>query len=821
MSQAPAQEPSTASEPAEERAQTQEPPPHFTVPALASGPNVIYPSLVVPLASAEPPIVGAIDEATASPQKVLAIFAQERDEQGNYTGDLRRIGCAATILRMGKLPDGTVQAILQGVSRVRLLVIEQRQPWLRTQVEVLHDIVEPSTELEALWRTAQAMFARLVELAQLPPELLAGATNIHAPGPWTDLVAANINLQPEERQAVLEALNVYERLRLVTTYLNRELEIAQVQAQIRSQVQGEMDRRQREFYLREQLRAIQKELGVSEVTPDLEDLRRRLEAAHLPPEAQREAERELSRLEMMPAASPEYQVARTYLEWLASLPWDVTTTDNLDLERAETVLNEDHYDLDKVKQRILDFLAVRKLNPEGRSPILCFVGPPGVGKTSLGRSIARALGRKFTRISLGGVRDEAEIRGHRRTYIGALPGRIIQEIRRAGTKNPLFMLDEIDKLGADFRGDPTSAMLEVLDPEQNNTFVDHYLDVPFDLSKVMFITTANILDTIPAPLRDRMEIIEIPSYTDHDKLAIARRYLVPRQMKENGIPEGLLTITEEAITEIIRRYTREAGVRNLERQIATICRGVARKLARGETAQVVVTPGNLSEYLGPPRFRPELGATEDRVGVATGMAYTPVGGDILFVEAIAVPGKGRLTLTGHLGEIMRESAQAAVTYARSRAKQLSIPANFFDRHDIHVHVPAGAVPKDGPSAGVTIATALISAATRRPVRRDVAMTGEITLRGQVMPVGGIKEKVLAAHRAGIRTVILPRENEPDLEEVPPEVRAELNIYLSDTVDDVLNVALHPEPVAEETRLQAGTPPPSEPVPARAGHQAEL
>jgi ATP-dependent Lon protease len=742
--------------------------------------------------------VGAIEEAAASPQKLVAVFAQQTDESGNYSGDLYTIGCGTAVARMAKLPNGAVQVLLQGTVRVRLLAIEQQEPWLRVRIEPIADIVEPtSTELNALWRTAQSLFARLVEISDLPNELLVGAAGISAPGPWADFVAANINIRPEERQSVLAAINVSERLRLVAGYLNREMEIAQVQADIRTQVQGEVDRRQREFYLREQLRAIQRELGESDTAmTDLADLRRRVDEAHMSEEARKEADRELDRLATIPPASPEYQVARTYLEWLVSLPWDVTTPDNLDLDHAEQVLNEDHYDLEKIKRRILDFLAVRKLNPTGRSPILCFVGPPGVGKTSLGRSIARALGRKFVRLSLGGVRDEAEIRGHRRTYIGALPGRIIQELRRAGTRNPLFMLDEIDKLGTDFRGDPASAMLEVLDPEQNNTFVDHYLDVPFDLSQVMFITTANVLDTIPAPLRDRMEIIELSGYTEQDKLWIAKRYLVPRQMQENGIPEGLLTITDEALMAIIQGYTREAGVRNLERQIATVCRGVARKLARGEDAAVTVTPETLSEYLGPPRFRAELAGAKDEIGVATGLAFTPAGGEILFVEAMAVPGKGGLTLTGQLGDVMRESAQAAVTYARRHAQELGIPRDFFERHDIHIHVPAGAIPKDGPSAGVTMATALVSAASNRPVRKDVAMTGEITLRGKVLPIGGLKEKALAAHRAGIHTIIIPRDNERDLEDIPAEVRKDLTIILADTVDDVLNAALHPEPVKE-------------------------
>ncbi|HEU4758810.1 MAG TPA: endopeptidase La, partial [Dehalococcoidia bacterium] len=580
-------------------------------------------------------------------------------------------------------------------------------------------------------------------------------------------------------------------------------EVLEVQSKIHSQVRGELEKRQREFILREQMKAIQKELGESELTPELAELKKRLDAAQLSEEAQKEADRELERLSTIPPMSPEYQVARSYLEWLADLPWSKSTEDQLDIPRAERVLNEDHYGLEKVKQRILDFLAVRKLT-EGatRGPLLCFVGPPGTGKTSLGQSIARALGRKFIRLALGGIRDEAEIRGHRRTYVGALPGRILQELRRCGSNNPVFMLDEVDKLGADFRGDPASALLEVLDPAQNHAFSDHYLDIPFDLSRVFFITTANLHDPIPAPLRDRMEIIELPGYTEQEKLEIARRYLLPRQMLENGLPEAALRVTDHAILEVIRSYTREAGVRNLERELSAVCRAVARRIAKGETAETLVTEDNLPDFLGPPRFRWELAEQRDEVGVATGLAATMAGGDVLFVEATTVPGKGRLILTGKLGEVMQESAQAALTYARSRAAILNIPTAFFDRNDIHIHVPAGAIPKDGPSAGVTIATALVSAITRRPVRKDVAMTGEITLRGKVLPVGSIRDKVLAAHRAGIKGVILPRDNENDLLEVREEIRRELQFNLVDHVDEVLNAALHPEPREEAPKLAA-------------------
>ena len=771
------------------------------LPALASGAIVLFPGLMVPLVSAEEPIVQAVIEAAASASKMLGIFAQKPGPDGQPTGDLYSVGTAANILRMARAPTGTVQAIIQGVTRVRLLGTEQAKPSLRVSVEVVQDEDHQSIEMEALYRSVLSQFQKAVGLTEsLPDELAAAAGTIVSPGPLADFIAAHINIKLEERQAVLEAANVEERLRLINGYLTRELEVLQVEQDIRSKVQGEMEKGQRQYILREQLKAIQHELGDSELMPEVDELQKRMEEAHLPEDARREAERELARLRSMPQAAAEYQVSRNYLEWLVSLPWDKGTPDNLDIARAEEVLNTDHYGLDKVKRRILDFLTVRRLKADSRGPILCFVGPPGTGKTSLGQSIARALERKFVRMSLGGMRDEAEIRGHRRTYVGALPGRIIQEIRRVGSNNPLFMLDEVDKLGVDFRGDPASALLEVLDPEQNNSFVDNYLDIAFDLSKVMFITTANIMDTIPPPLLDRMEIIELPGYTEHEKLEIAKRYLAPRQMEANGLQPGLLTITDEALLEVIRSHTREAGVRNLEREIGAICRGVAREVVRGSAEAVTVTPDTLSAFLGPRRFRWEVAAEEDEVGVATAMAATAVGGDILYVEASCVPGKGRLTLTGKLGDVMQESAQAAVTYARSRAEELGIGANAFESNDMHIHVPAGAVPKDGPSAGVTIATALVSALTRRPVRKDVSMTGEITLRGKVLPVGGIRDKVLAAHRAGIRRIILPRDNEPDLEEIAPEVRQEIEFILADHVDDVLNAALHPEKVEEKSKL---------------------
>ncbi|MDI6857840.1 MAG: endopeptidase La [Dehalococcoidia bacterium] len=771
------------------------------LPAIASDGMVLFPGLMLPLATPDPAIVQAISEAAASPVKMVVLFAQKPGEGGQYSAEMYSIGTVANIIRMMRDPSGGVQAIIQGVVRAEMLSVEQETPSLRVRVQALDEERGEGIELEALTRTVLGLFQRVVALSDaLPNELGMAAETITSPGTLADLVAAHINIKPEEKQAVLETLNVIERLRLVNGYLQKEAEVLQVEREIQSQVRGELDKTQRQYILREQLKAIQRELGESDLAPEVEELAQRIEEAHMPEEARREAERELERLRTMPQAAAEYQVSRNYLEWLVSLPWDKSTEDNMDIARAEAILNEDHYGLDKVKRRILDFLIVRKLKADSRGPILCFVGPPGTGKTSLGQSIARALGRKFIRMSLGGMRDEAEIRGHRRTYVGALPGRIIQQIRRADSNNPLFMLDEVDKLGMDFRGDPSAALLEVLDPEQNNAFVDHYLDVPFDLSRVMFITTANLIDPIPAPLQDRMEIIELPGYTEHEKLEIAKRYLAPRQMEANGLQPGALTITDEAILEVIRSYTREAGVRNLEREIGGICRGVARDVVRGVQESVTVNPEDLSKFLGPRRFRWEVEREEDEVGVATAMAATAAGGDLLYVEASCVPGKGRLTLTGKLGDVMQESAQAALTYARSRAEQLRIPEGAFDNFDLHIHVPAGAIPKDGPSAGVTMATALVSALTRRPVRKDVAMTGEITLRGKVLPVGAIRDKVLAAHRAGIKTVIIPKDNEPDLEELAPDVRNEITFVLAEHADDVLNNALHPEQVEEQSRL---------------------
>jgi ATP-dependent Lon protease len=763
------------------------------LPILPENEVVIYPSLIVPLRTAEAKALKLIDEAAAG-DKLVGFFAQRPDS--SEATNFYSIGVAALIARMFKLPDGSVHIFFQGLSRIGLKEITQVEPYLKARVEVIEDKVERSAELEALVRNLTGLFQKVVELApNLPSELNIAVLNIPDPGSLADFVAAHINLKLEERQQILEAVDVAERIRKLTTFVNREIEVLELGSKIQSQAKEEMTKAQREFFLREQLKAIQKELGEGdERTIEINELKEKIAEAKLPPEAAKEAERELDRLARMPPAAAEYTVSRTYLDWLINLPWSKSTEDNLDISRASQILDEDHYDLDKVKERILDYLAVRKLKPDMKGPILCFVGPPGTGKTSVGQSIARALGRKFVRMSLGGIRDEADIRGHRRTYVGALPGRIIQGLRRAESNNPLFMLDEIDKVGADFRGDPSAALLEVLDPEQNFSFVDHYLDVPFDLSRVMFITTANIVDPIPPALLDRMEVIELPGYTENEKLHIAKKFLIPKQLKENGLTGEQLEITDEAVIGIIRNYTREAGLRNLEREIGTICRKVARRIAEGKRESTIVAVDMLHDYLGPTKFRYEIAEQADEVGVATGLAWTPAGGDVIFVEATIVPGKGNLILTGKLGDVMQESAKAAVTHIRSltarEGPKLEIPKDFYERNDVHIHVPAGAIPKDGPSAGITMAVALASAVTRRPVSKDIAMTGEITLRGKVLPVGGIRDKVLAAHRAGLKRVILPRENERDLEEVPQEVKRDLQFIFVESIDEALESALN-------------------------------
>ncbi|HEY5493654.1 MAG TPA: endopeptidase La [Candidatus Anoxymicrobiaceae bacterium] len=758
------------------------------LPVLPLRDTVIYPHIVAPLLVTEDPLIKLIDDALAG-DRIVAVFAAKEGVEDEVPGpdDLYGVGSAVAVARMFKLPDGKMQLLVQGVARLKAVEYTQTEPYLKAKVERLRDVLEDTVEVEALARNALNLFRKIVNLAPyLPEEIYIAAMNVSEPNDLSDFLAANINLDTEQKQQLLEELNVKERLRKLTVFLNHEVEVLEVGSRIQSQVQSELSKGQREFYLREQLKAIQKELGeVDEKTMEINELRDQIEKTGMPEEARKEAERELDRLANMPSAAAEYTVARTYLDWMVNLPWTTSTDDNLDVKRAARILDEDHYDLEKVKERILEYLSVRNIKKDTKGPILCFVGPPGVGKTSLGHSIARALGRHFHRISLGGVRDEAEIRGHRRTYVGALPGRIIQGLRKAGTNNPVFMLDEVDKLGVDFRGDPAAALLEVLDPEQNHSFTDHYLDVPFDLSHVMFITTANILYSIPPALLDRMEVIELPGYTEPEKVKIAEQFLLPRQLSEHGLENYDLKIEQATIASIIRNYTREAGVRNLEREIAGVMRKIARKIAEGGKGPFTVKPSDLREMIGPVRFRQEVIEEADEVGVATGLAWTEVGGDVLFVEAESYPGKGNLTLTGKLGEVMQESARAAVTYSKANADKLGIPKDFFDTNDVHIHVPAGAIPKDGPSAGVTMAVALVSAATGKPVEKDVAMTGEITLRGKVLPVGGIKEKVLAANRAGVKKVILPEENEKDLEEVPDFVKQEMEFSFVKNADEIM------------------------------------
>jgi len=761
------------------------------LPVLPLKDTIVYPFMIVPLAVGRPKSVKLVDEVIVK-DKLLALVAQREKEEGDpRPSQLYEVGTAASILRFMRLPDDTMRILVQGLARIRITHYTKTDPYLVAKVERLESVVEDSVELQALTRNASSQFQAMVSmLPQFPEEMKVVAAQIDDPSRLADVIAANLNISTEEKQKLLETLNVKERLERVTRLLARDVEVLELGQKIQTQVKNEIDKGQREYFLRQQLKAIQEELGEGdERQREIKEIKEKLEAAKLPAEAKKEAERELDRLAKMPPQASEYSVSRTYLDWLCELPWSKSTRDRLDIRLAESILNEDHYDLEKVKERILEHLAVLKLKPGMKGPILCFVGPPGTGKTSVGRSIARALGRKFIRLSLGGVRDEAEIRGHRRTYVGALPGRIIQGIRKAGSNNPVMMLDEIDKLGQDFRGDPSSALLEVLDPEQNYSFSDHYLEVPFDLSKVMFITTANILDTIPPALLDRMEVLELPGYTSEEKVHIAKKFLIPKQLEEHGITAKQLKITDAAVRTVIEDYTREAGVRNLERNIATICRKVAREIAAGKSKGKRVDQALVRKMLGPKRFYSEVAERTSEPGVATGLAVTQAGGDILFIESIRAP--GQLTLTGSLGDIMKESAQAALSYVRANAPLFGISAAAASRQGVHVHVPAGAIPKDGPSAGIAIACSIISLLSGRPVRPDVAMTGEITLRGKVLRVGGIKEKCLAAKRAGIKTVILPKQNKPDVEEIPQQIRDHLRFKFVDKIEDVLSVAFTP------------------------------
>jgi ATP-dependent Lon protease len=732
---------------------------------------------------------------------VIGVITQRNAdvEDPGFT-DLHPVGVACMILKLFKLPDGNQSIIVHGLTRFRLLSLAQTDPFAMGRIEILEEIQASGSSLEALIASVRQQANRVIELSPNTPDEAAQVLNsITLPSALADFLGANVQADPTEKQKILEELDVEKRLRLIAGKLATQLDVLELQSKIQSQVKENIDKSQRRYYLQEQLKAIRKELGDADTAGggEIEAIREKLVAAKLPEVVMKEADRELSRLESIPNASPEYGVIRTYLTILSELPWAVATEDKLNLAEARKILDRDHHDLDKVKRRIIEYLAVRKLKPDGGGAILCFVGPPGVGKTSLGKSIAESMGRKFIRVALGGVRDEADIRGHRRTYIGSMPGRIIAEIRKAGTNNPVMILDEIDKLGADFRGDPASAMLEVLDPAQNSTFTDHYLDVPFDLSKVLFIATANTMDTVPPALRDRMEVIEIPGYTNTDKLSIAKQYLVPRQLEANGLNDKQARFKDDALREIIESYTREAGVRNLERNIGSVGRAIAAEVVGGKTERVTVDRLYVAKVLGPRKFEPELAQRTRVAGVATGMAYTPYGGEILFIEATRMPGKGAITLTGQIGDIMKESATAAFSLIRSRTQELGISPKLLAESDIHIHVPAGAVPKDGPSAGTAMFTALASLLLNRPVRPDVAMTGEITLRGLVLPIGGLKEKTLAAKRAGIKQVIVPKRNEKDMPDIPQEVRETIDFHFVSTIDEVLKLALLPAPHASE------------------------
>ena len=761
------------------------------LPILPLRGTVLYPDLILPIMVGRKRSVKLIDDAMDA-DRIIGVVTQKKSEvEDPKEGDLNPFGVAALILRMIRELDGSQRVIVQGVSRVKIKEFYQRDPYFKARVDVFEEEVPQGVEIDALMMNLKNLFQRAVELAPyLTVELGIMVSNIKSPPILADLIASNLNIGTNDKQAILETIDVRERLAKVHLFLNKEVQVLELGNKIQSQVKEDMDKTQREYYLREQLKAIKKELGeLDEHSAEIKELREKIKKAKLPPEALTAAEKELDRLAKIPPVSAEYTVARTYLDWLAELPWSESTEDNLNISNANKILDEDHYDLEKVKKRILEYLAVRKLKSSMKGPILCFVGPPGVGKTSLGKSIARTMGRKFVRISLGGMRDEAEIRGHRRTYVGALPGRIIQGLKRGGTNNPVFMLDEVDKIGMDFRGDPSSALLEVLDPEQNFSFSDHYIDVPFDLQKVMFITTANVLDTIPFALRDRMEVLELPGYSEDEKLMIAKEFLIPKQIGEHGLSSEFIEFNDEALQVIINSYTREAGVRNLEREIAAVCRGVAKDVAQEIMGKVMVVPAILHKLLGPVKFFPEVAERTSEPGVATGLAWTPTGGDIIFVEATKMRGEKGLSLTGQLGDVMKESAQAALAYVRSKAKELGIEEDFFEKNDIHIHVPAGAIPKDGPSAGVTMLVALTSLLKNKPVRNDVAMTGEITLRGMILPVGGIKEKVLAAMRAGIRTIILPQKNEKDLEEIPERIRKEMTFTFIQRMDEAIDKAL--------------------------------
>ncbi|MDR7544308.1 MAG: endopeptidase La [Armatimonadota bacterium] len=771
------------------------------LPLLPLKGTVVFPHQVQGLGVGRQKSLRALEHALGHDRFILLV-AQRDDEIDNpRPQDIHSVGTACRILQVGKQPDGILQVVVEGLARATISRYLQEDPFFEVEAERRDDSVEKTMEVEALMRGLLSQFERFARFSRsIPADQLVAASQLDDPGRLADLVAQHVSLKVEERQELLEA-DPKTRLEKLSAIITREVNLLELERKIQNRVRKQMEKSQREYFLKEQIKAIQQELGESdERQAEVTEYRKKIEAANLPEHVKTKAMEELARLEKMPPMVAEAVVVRTYLDWILAIPWTERTEDRLDIDEARRILDEDHYGLEKAKDRVIEYLAVRKLAPQTRGPILCFVGPPGVGKTSVGKSIARALGRKFVRVSLGGVRDEAEIRGHRRTYVGALPGRIVQGMKTAGSRNPVFMLDEIDKLGMDFRGDPSAALLEALDPEQNHAFSDHYLELALDLSEVMFIATANILETVPPALRDRMEVIRFPGYIEEEKVKIAEKFLIPKQLRANGLKPEQLTFTPEALRLVVREYTREAGVRNLEREIGSICRKVATRVARGQLQAERVTRANVHLFLGPPKFRFGMAEEHDEVGVATGLVYTEMGGDVITVEATLMRGEGKLVLTGQLGDVMKESAQAAMSYVRSRARRLGADEEFYDKSDVHIHVPAGAVPKDGPSAGITMATALASAVTGRPVRRDVAMTGEITLRGRVLPIGGLKEKVLAAHRAGIKTVILPKENEKDLTEIPANVRKQLNLVLVTHMDEVLKEALG------ATRAQEVTPP---------------
>ncbi|MBU0534490.1 MAG: endopeptidase La [Candidatus Omnitrophica bacterium] len=763
------------------------------IPVLPLRDTVVFPGMTVPITIGKPASIKLVDDVSIGDKFCCLVLQKKKLDEDPQPENLYRVGTLARIVKMFKLPTNTVYLLAQGIERIEIKNFTQKEPYIKAHVNNIQEESSGKTpEIEARMRNLLHQFKKAVSLSPKIPEeeSYITAINIKEPGRLADFIIANLSLSPKEQQDILETLDPIERLNKVAKFLNNELEVLMLQSKIQEETKSKLGKAQREYFLRQQLESIRKELGEGDENAiEIKELRKKIEEVGMSQEAMKEAKRELNRLDKLPPQAAEYHVIRTYLDWLVSVPWNKSTKDNLDINQAAKVLDEDHHDLEKVKDRILEFLAVMNLKKDAKGPVLCFAGPPGVGKTSLGQSIARALGRKFVRLSLGGIRDEAEIRGHRRTYIGALPGRIIQGLRRAGTNNPVFMLDEVDKIGTDFRGDPSSALLEVLDPEQNNSFSDHYLDVSFDLSKVMFITTANILDTIPHALRDRMEVLELPGYPQEEKLIISKKFLLPRQIKENGLKPENVKITDPAIRKIIREYTREAGVRNVEREIANILRKVAKKFVKGKKDSFEINEKNIALYLGPIKFFSETAERTSEPGVATGLAWTPQGGEILFIEANKMSGKKDLTLTGQLGQTMQESAKAALSYVRSKAKKLKIDEGFFEKYDIHIHVPQGAVPKDGPSAGVAIATALVSLLTNRLVKYNVAMTGEITLKGKILPVGGIKEKVLAASRAGIKEIILPARNKKDLEEIPAHVKKSLKFTFVKTLDEVFAHAL--------------------------------